>query len=1533
MNEKHKLMKPKDPARSGRQASRRAKKWQRLSALLLTFLMFAGLFSSCVDEFPATGMIGSQTRAEGRVENTGGLIQDETTRYWMSQNCRVPIVGPGRVVTQLGNGNLVTVGSGSNKVGNVVDTDLDNYTTPAFKVLAAEVYTPIISIRDLHHVYAAGQKVGFVFKEEGVSTISLDVLNGMTIQTFLNGEEQESVVAYNNESGLLNLDVLSISSGSNISDRELSFSATKPFDEVCLSLYGVSADVLSNTTISVKYAFVGENPMIRATSELEFDYFWGDNKPEVNKYAGLTNGFFLDKDNVVDNDIENSSSLPNNVLTSLLTGGAYFTVNFNKEIPAGYEVGFCYSSGEALNIGLFSTGQPTLTAYKYVGGEWTGNPDGVDETGDKTAVEVTVLNVGIASGSTKAINNMRLTKPCDQLRLYWTPTVIGELLELGYVFVYYAYVREPVKLDPVNYFTIGDDKTYQSAYKLPIPSTDVTYSVVGVPDGVDITNVKVTENYVLQGMTEPGSYTIMAVYTAPNGEKMTQTATITKKEAKVEGGCNMYITEADHDAKLGTAIADWTGAILEIVDNTKNPECIFNSDHDDYATYTKVASLIGWDDVVSIDVKPFMAQTDIRVGFEVQAITGLLDLSALSRYRIALYNNGSLVKESNVSQGSVLDVGVLNFDNSRVRLSVEIPQGETFNHIELWCDNILIVADALKIYNVFYESTQCEDEGPNQACMEVMTDISYGLDIDYEKTVSGGVIGVAVAGIQNLDYLLDGDLETSVNVGAGLLDVGTGVTIGLKFNELPPRQPIGIVINQPTEILTADVLNGIQVLVYNDDNLVAKSDIDFSTVDVNLIAKNGKTYIEIPGDKITRSYNRIEITTAGIVGLIDQGLNIGGVYTRPDYDGDGIPDCSDDNVQTDIYDLTIDVDHICGTEEMPLFKIMRGGSEGLHYPLEFKDYGHSNGKSVIVDAVVKNVNGELILTLVDSEFSLTPGYYGISIKANPQSGDLDQIHDLESILTNSSQQHELTNICFLSVHPSETTWLGHNADWNDWDNWTNGVPWECTDVILPSPEYSASEIWGVEAGTISYYPNLVESNSRSNTIYDAPYYCQNIYFASGAELVGQHKLHYSGKVFIDKKPEVGSYQLVSVPLKETITGDMFIPANRETWEGWRNNAFDNFFKVIGDAADNTAYQEQRIQPLIYQRFWNQEVRNESFLSRSAGDYNTNDLRIVEIDQPDWSRSFNAIETHYTEGQGFAMRVGEDGASAPSDDNPYIFHFPKSYTVYHYYDKSGNQLHSSADSGNGINRNNDYIGKLWIDANTNANLWEGISLTRENNGTLFLFGNPVMSHIRLDALLAANPDVAGVKIFNGETYDSYTEEELQSKRIAPMEAVFLQTGSMLTELRIYLNEDMLVQGEGSRSTYTAPNQLRLTATSRGHSASCVVVPSSAASDDYDAREDATLLVGSEEGSGVAVYTVAGGKALSIQRMNQSGRIPVGFYLKEEGNVTLSFDPQGDAWQGWNLVDQQTGKRYPLDSETNLGTVKSGAGRFYLERTGN
>lgn len=1493
MNEKHKLMKPKDPARIGRQASQRAKKWQsRLSALLLTFLMFAGFFSSCVDEFPSVGMDTSQARAEEETVTGVGLIQ-QADGTWMSQNCRVPIVGPGRVVTEINRGGLLDVGSGisSNSWGNVVDTDLTN-SAKMNSLVGVDLGTIIVSVRDLHHTYSKGQKVGFVYSmlnENNVTLLSAEILQGLGIQLYKNGTQVgDTYLSYDEQQGsFLDLDLLAISGKDGKSESVIAVDAEDDFDEVRLVMTGLNADVLSSQgKISVKYAFVGENPEIRATAEDEFKWYWGENSPTIVDDLTIDN-----PKNIVD---ENNTTYA--TFASVLFGGIYrLVVDFQKEIPAGMEVGYKYYVGGLLKGGLGAQ-DVTLTAQDKEG----------KSTGDVAGKDGSVLGVSLFANEEQA-SSMILTVPCRRLKWYKTEG----FLSFAGGRIYNAYVREPVKLDPVNYFTIGDDETYRTSYKLATPTIGkVTYEILDRPTEA---NPIISTNNTLQGMTVSGEYKIIAYYEDPNGNKVSQTVTITKKTAVTEEGCNNYIMETNCQARVEDKAYDSEGALITLIQGTQNQSNIIDSNPNNYATYYRVASVIGADAITSITTNtPIKIESDMRVGFEVQAITGLLDLTALNSYRIAVYNKGKLVVDSRVGQGDILNLGVLNFDNSRIRLSVNISKdiAEEFDHIELWDNNVLALTDALKVYNAFYENTKCTEEGANEACMEVMTDIGYGLEIDYAHTETGGVLGLVSGGLGDLDNIVDGSLETYSTVNGGLLAVGSGVNLGFKFNKLPKNQPIGIVLKGSTDILKAEVLKGIQIKAYNDETYVGESATDFTAADVNLISKNGKTYIEIYGENLPQGYNRIEVTVAGIANLASYGLQICGIYTRPDTDGDGIPDCADDNTLTDIKGLNIDVNHICEGDPNPVFTITSGGAEGQNYILNFQNYAYDDNE--LIQIQVKAEEGKLVFD-TNLTSRLSPGYYGITV----------------------AQIEDLNNICFLSVHPLETTWLGYSADWNDWDNWSNGVPWGCTNVVIPSPDATASTVLGIPEGFngVASYPDLTKGLSRSE-IYDEPYCCNNIYFAPGAELVGQHKLHYSGKVFIDTELKSGYYNLMSAPLQNMVTGDMFIAKNASDWEGWRDDAFGNYFKPIDATTDGsyTAYEEQRTNPLIYQRFWSSgddKVWNET-LSRSStrDDYDNTKDEAIECDllTTDWSRTFNSVESAYEKGQGFAVRAGDEGVT----NSNYTFHFPKSHTSYHYYNNLGTELKGSGT----ISRTN--AGKLWIDGNTtNPDL--SVMLTRESSGNLFLFGNPMMSHIDIQQFLAKNANVSSVLVYDKSQKEYVTISNGASTssitQIAPMEAVFLQTGSSAQSLAVELSDAMLVQGNSVSRTAAAPNQLRLTATSRGHSASCVVVPSSAASDDYDAREDATLLVGSEEGSGVAVYTVAGGKALSIQRMNQSGRIPVGFYLKEEGNVTLSFDPQGDAWRGWNLVDQQTGKRYPLDSETNLGTVKSGAGRFYLERTGN
>lgn len=967
---------------------------------LLCTLLLAGILSSCTDdEFPEAGMNAMQTGSVLRATNPRGLVQ-QLDGTWMSQKCRVPIVGTGRIVTYI-DGESVDEGvAGNNTIENAVDTDLSNYTKTSTKIVNVDVnaYTPIISIRDTHHIYSAGQKVGFIFKETREGLLSADVLNGMTIQTFLQGSDdpQETIVAKEGENSLLNLNLLSITTaGGDISDREISFEATKNFDEVRLCLHGISADVISSSMdISVKYAFVGENREIRATSEDEFKDYWSSGAPTIGSHNIISEG------NIVDSDIGNSAPF-----TSWLGGASYATVNFHKTIPAGTEIGFRYSSVNLVGISLLGGNAPTISTY-----------NDKNEEIESSTPNGNLLGIGLIQNTRDAYISIQTTKPCTQVRF----THPRELADLGGMNVYYAYVREPVKLDPVYSLTLTGGITHLckgNAALIPVEST-----------------------------TLPG--------------------------------------------------------------------------------------------------------------------------------------------------GSVLSLEWKNRDNEK-----------------------------------------------------------------------------------------------------------TGTT-----------------------------------------HCTLSDDRKFLQVDGAESWEEGRYYVDIL-------------------------------------------------------------------------------QEGEHLYAE------------------------------------------------------------------------------VYVHPKETKWepQDNSTDWNTWDNWTNGVPWDCSNVFIPA--------------NVEKYPVLSASGTEE-------YWCNNIHFAPGAELIGQSHLHYT-QAFVDMNLSSGAYHLISAPLQDMVTGDMFVAKNVNDWETWRTTLSDgqhpNFFMPIDGEKqgndNNSAYKEQRRNPYIYQRFWNSTVRNET-LTRA---YNTKDKAITEF--TDWSRSFNAVETSYEVGQGFALKAGDE-----TNATPYHFHFPKSFSTYHYYGINGNSLKESS-----IART-EQIGRLWTAEQIN-----GLTLKRETTGTLYLFGNPFMAHINIKKFLEANSSVvSSVKVYKDGQYVDITSSNVAGAQIAPMQAVFL-TATAGKQLRIKLSEDMLEQGKPStRLTRRMANQVRLTATSNRHSASCVVVSSSSGNDKFNSREDVTLLVGSEEGSGVAVYTIADGKALSIQRMRSATRIPVGFYLKRTGNVSLAFDASDNIWSGWRLKDKQTGRSYPLKGRITLHNVSTGSGRFFLEK---
>lgn len=1431
---------------------------KKLVLAVSSTVLLTGVFSSCVDdEFPIAGASTETTRSETNAVNTGGLIQqsDET---WKSQNCRVPIVGPGKVVTSIG-GGLITVADGGNKVGNAIDTDLSNYTTTSVGVASVNVYQPIISIRDLYHTYSGGQKVGFVFKETGNNLLSLDVLNGMTIQTFKNGSDEpvETIIAKETDKNVLNLNVLSIVSGDKVADRELSFMATKEFDEVRLCVTGVNADVLGKMEFAIKYAFVGENPEIRATSERDFTDYWSKGNPSIWDESNIS--IVHPKKNVVDDD-------PDNYASSSLVGGVFtdshISVKFNKEIPSGAQVGFYYSTSKVLGLNLIGEAGAKIYAL---------NENGTfPEDGDKAEPGKSLLGVSLIGGTDKTFVCMDLTKPCYGVKAEIPSGLFDGGLDIGVSHYYYAFVREPVKLDPTNYFAISSkDETYSTTYKLKTPTDGtVQYEISSSPDG---TKPGITEDNILYGMTEPGDYVISVTYNTNSnitrssegintGSQVTQTITITKKTATISGDCNKYITTVSNKASITDAYK--TGGGISVISKTLGLSNIIDSNYDNYATFYGILSLIDFEPIAAINLEtPIKTDTKTRVGFEVQAVTGLADVSAISTYQVKIYNNGTEVASS--SDGNAVNVGVLNFDNSRVRLSINISSGVTFDHIELWRKGVANVLETQKIYNVFYESTQCVEEGPNEACMEVMTNAGHNLNIDYDKTEIGGILGGLGSGLKNLENLLDASLDTyaSFYTPLGLL---SGATISLTFDEQPANQPIGFVLGGNGDLISAGVLGGFSLTVFNGDTEVG-SITDFNTADVNVISRNGKVYLEIPGEKLTSPYNRIELGMGAAVSAL-QTIYLRGVYTRVDSDGDGIPDCSEEQVSAGLT-LSSEITHICEGEAAGLTVEQTTFSDGSEFSLVV--YNRETGEVTNVKGIL-NLNSKLIT--IEGSNNWSHGRYFIDVKQG------------ETLLWNHAG---------LYIHPTETTWKTNisSTDWNNWENWDNGSPWECTNVILPSGAF--------------IYPILKDGEKNM---------CNFIYFEPGAELENTPAFSENcpAKVFIDTNLEGGKYSMFSAPLSGMVTGDMFVSSGPS-----------NHFATLNESS----YPERRVSPIVYQRFWSKTVD-----MATPGSSGTASNTPVTIDQTDWSKTFNAVNTVYGAAQGFSVRPGREERESGS----YTFRFPKEHTTYHYFYSNGASTGQSAT----INRNGQagqFIQKTFGPVN----------LTIDKSGTRFLFGNPFMTHLDIKKFLAANQsNVNAVEVYDGTKYVAIscneqgnlisTLEETPTM-VAPMEAVFVQAKTAGTSLSLNLTKEMFHQKgissrtRASRSGYAhSKGSLRMKATVSGESSSCILLCSSRYADAYRTSEDITALIDNDAKPAVAIFTVADRKALSIQRMRSATRIPVGFYLKRTGNVSLTFDASDNTWNGWKLKDEQTGRSYPINGRITLNDVSTGSGRFFLEK---
>lgn len=1067
------------------------------------------------------------------------------------------------------------------------------------------------------------------------------------------------------------------------------------FDEIMLSTTGVTADI---EKMKIYYAFVGETEISEITT---------DKYPNASVSAKLPVG--SEAQNILDPKSTDGCLL--DLVTLIYKPEYYVQINLTEEIPEGTEVGFTYKQGNVLSLKFGQ--QYSVTTYN-------GQKEIVDNF-----TTTNLLGVSVLGGSKGAYSLVAENGGAKSFRI--TSAENGGLGIDGLLLLR-AFTRKAVAIDPTSYFNIPEKiTTPYTSYKFAKPEKG---TLILSYTGSSTDNVTISDN-VISGMSLGNTYSLNVTYIDVDGKSFVTPVQIECTE-NTSDNCNpKYLTKGDGWSVVN-ANETWGINVISVMTDTGN---IVDGDNTTYASSATAINLLQHGVLAAVKNNKAIdpAGKTYRVGFIIQNASELLGASALKFFTIKLFKGNKEI-DSNVSLSNQgVSLGLLN--GARDKMSISIETDQEFDGVALCTAGLLGVSlNNLRIYDAFYyEDATCGNSMAFDACSEMMNSVNCHLSINYDWTEITGVASVG-ASINDLANAVDVDATNYATITAPV-GVASGFSIGFQFDEMKSGQWIGLKMQKPTGLTDVELLDGFKFEIMYQGQVVEeiKNESSAGVLGLNLLGYGEYVYLEA-----TPKYNfdGIRISSGQLVGALKNYL-IYGLYSLADANGNGIPDCSEDGEggTTDVlYPDKYKYD-ICKSE--PLVMDFTGGTTGKKYTFTFtKQSGNSESK--VVD-ITMPANRRVTI----SDINLSVGEYYLSITAKPEEG---------------VTQDYPSNI-IVNVHPKTSKWTGQSTDWNNSANWTEGIPWTCTDVLIPSD--------------CNYYPILKSSED---------YYCNRIQFEPGAEVINTHYLNYE-QAWVNVSLKLGEYNMFSAPLKETYTGDMFV----SIFKGTDYNS-ENYKGCWLDYTETT-YSANRFTPKVYQRLWNASVQNAQ---NTDGGY-------VAVNPEDnfWTAPFNLVSQEYKAGQGVLVRPDTEGAKTPSS---YTFCFPKRHAKYEYYNYAETGAGSQTGRWETISRNSADVGRfIYEDDSRSVSFPYHVTLENKRPTTMFLAGNPFMAHINVEKFLAANPAVKAIKVVvkNGDKY-TYNTNNTGLTQIAPTQAFLVEVkeayqSTYRYKLNIHFTEDMLEQG--------------------------------------------------------------------------------------------------------------------------------------------
>lgn len=830
------------------------------------------------------------------VAATANAVDKSEKKVWQDSdpskenyfNNRRALVGPGCTINSIGDG--VKVVSGTAKLQNLCNENMDDYATIPALVGATVVASPIISVKDNQHYYAGGTEAGFVIcAKSDASILTLDLANFYKIQFLKDGVavgKLQTISTGKSVTGL-GLSLLTIP-GSGQVNKLYTAKAPGNFDEIKLVQCGVDAKVLS--AINIKYAFVGKAREYTITNNKENGI--QNYEKDYNRKTITLSG---DK-KLYDEDLTNS------VLNNIGSVDVRATPTDGKEVfPAGTEIGFKYKIKDALNLGVGAYTKITLYSKDYSTGLFGSKHDIETESYN---VNVGVLKLGVIKDENDAEVVIKSTKPFSKAKL----TFGGLNIELGATTVNYAFVRMAPDAAshhcPIDATSSRDVSGSVNQFQLQHNDTvQVKWSIVDRPTG---SNVELnTETGLVSNLDIPGKYVFKATVLKDEGrsEKCYELTTLNYAPTYVaeEHGVDILVNKEGEKPKY--VLSDkFGGGLIQISDRMMNRSAILTTSLNDFAyrqPSVELAANTGLVGIKTADGSNFADGLNgnarafngkMKVGFVVSVKATGLDADVLNLYNIKLYNKGKEVTGDVTTHWDAISAGLIGKEETRkMCLNVEVPAGCAFDEIVLYKTGVLSAdLSQLNIYYAYVADADADNATINPVYgAQVVSTNNTNASIDFANTQIVQVANIG-NGYDELSNLIDDSMDTYLTLPLGV-DLG-GSTISVNMGKVVDKGQQLVMVTQNLALgLGASLGEGLKLTTYLDDEKQEEL-TSWKVLGADVIGSNGDSYAVL---NPTKSFDQVRITPVKALSALEN-LQIKGFALRTDMNDDGTLNGYDD---------------------------------------------------------------------------------------------------------------------------------------------------------------------------------------------------------------------------------------------------------------------------------------------------------------------------------------------------------------------------------------------------------------------------------------------------------------------------------------------------------------------------------------------------------------------------------------------------------------------------------------------------------------